>query len=239
MDKIKLIAMDLDGTLSQHKSPLPPENLETLRQLRQRYKLLMVGAGQCQRIFRQMGGFPIDIIGNYGLQYTAWRDAPGQPELVRDLRFDCDVPSVEKRVTYLREKYGYTRFAGKSVEYHPSGCVTFAILGTDASLEDKLAFDPDKKKRRVMYQEVVALFPEYRVFIGGSSSFDMAPCPYDKYYALDLYCREQGFTHDQVVFFGDDYMPGGNDAAVKESDFSFVAVDSYLDFPKYAAFLLK
>lgn len=239
MDNIKLIAMDLDGTLSQHKSPLPRENLQTLRQLGQRYRLVMVGAGQCQRIFRQMEGFPIDIIGNYGLQYAAWCPESGQLRMVRDLSFPCDRASVDQRVNDLRKKYGFTRFAGGSVEYHPSGCVTFAILGTQAKLEDKLAFDPDRSRRRVMYDEVVALFPEYRVFIGGSSSFDMAPCPYDKYHALDLYCQELGLTHNQVVFFGDDYAPGGNDASVKESDFPFICVDDYRDFPRCAAPLLK
>lgn len=48
---IKLIAMDLDGTLSQHKSPLPEKTKETLKELSKKYKLLMVGAGQVNRIF--------------------------------------------------------------------------------------------------------------------------------------------------------------------------------------------
>ena len=66
MRKVKVIAFDLDGTLCQHKSPLPPENIETLNRLGKHYKLLMAGAGQCGRIFRQMAGYPIDVIGNYG-----------------------------------------------------------------------------------------------------------------------------------------------------------------------------
>ena len=66
---IKLIAFDLDGTLTQHKTPLEPANYETLVALSKKYKLLMAGAGACMRIFNQLGGFPIDVIGNYGLQY--------------------------------------------------------------------------------------------------------------------------------------------------------------------------
>ena len=61
MDKIKLIAFDLDGTLTQHKQPLSEENRRTLDALAQRYRLVMVGAGQVGRIFRQMGGYPIDV----------------------------------------------------------------------------------------------------------------------------------------------------------------------------------
>ena len=66
-DGIKVIAMDLDGTLTQHKTPLTPEHRAVLTALSRRYKLLMVGAGQVERIFRQLGRFPIDIIGNYGM----------------------------------------------------------------------------------------------------------------------------------------------------------------------------
>lgn len=45
MAKVKVIAFDLDDTLSQHKSPLPKENMETLNRLAEKYKLIMAGAG--------------------------------------------------------------------------------------------------------------------------------------------------------------------------------------------------
>ena len=130
-------------------------------------------------------------------------------------------------MNYFRNQYGFTEFSGESVEYHPSGCVTFAILGTKAAQSDKLAFDPDRKKRRRIYDEVVAAFPEYTVFVGGSSSFDMAPKPYNKYYALDQYCRENGIEHNEAVFVGDDYGLGGNDESVYQSDIDFICVDDY------------
>ena len=66
---VKLIAFDLDGTLTQHKTPLEPANLKALQELAAKYKLVMAGAGACMRIFNQLGGFPIDVIGNYGLQF--------------------------------------------------------------------------------------------------------------------------------------------------------------------------
>jgi HAD superfamily hydrolase (TIGR01484 family) len=230
---IKLIAFDLDGTLTQHKTPLSPENRAILDRLAEKYTLVMVGAGQCMRIFNQMNQYPIDIIGNYGLQYAAYNSSTGAPEIVRDLTFPCDRPSVEARVTMLRQKYGFTKFAGNNVEFHPSGCVTFPILGTAAVAADKLAFDPDRSKRRKIYDEVCEVFSEYIVFVGGSSSFDMAPKPYNKYYALDLYCKEKGFTHDEVIFVGDDYGTGGNDESVYRSDFGFICVDDYTKLGEY------
>ncbi|MBP3333022.1 MAG: HAD family phosphatase [Clostridia bacterium] len=237
VSKIKVIAFDLDGTITQHKTPPIPENREALERLAKKYKLLMVGAGQVRRIFNQLEGFPIDIIGNYGLQYGEYDAELKDIKIIRDEKFECDREKVDAKITFFREKYGFTKFAGENTEFHPSGCVTFPILGTKADPADKLAFDPDRSKRRKIYGEVCEAFSDYCVFVGGSSSFDMAPKPYNKYYALDLYCKEKGFSHDEVVFVGDDYGLGGNDESVYLSDFEFIKVDDYRDFAKIVSVL--
>lgn len=238
MKNIRLIAFDLDGTLTQHKEPLGEKNRRVLDALARRYRLVMVGAGQTGRIFRQLGGYAIDVIGNYGLQYARYDEESGGLQMVRDLLLPCDRESVAQRIAALRRQFGYEVFAGESVEYHPSGCVTFPLLGTGAQQADKLAFDPDRKKRRAIYDTVVATFPEYHVFVGGSSSFDMAPRPYDKYHALSDYCCELGILESEVVYVGDDYEPGGNDESVYLSDIAFIAVDDYRTFGEKMAPLL-
>ncbi len=237
-EPIKVIAMDLDGTLTQHKTPLDAAHREVLTRLQQKYTLLMVGAGQVMRIFNQLEGFPIDIIGNYGMQAGVYNVATGGLDIVRDAVCPVDKERVIRTIDALRKAHGYTSFVGEGVEFHPSGCVTFPLLGTKAAQADKLAFDPDRRRRRAFYDEVVAAFPDYHVFVGGSSSFDMAPKPYDKAYALDVYCREHGLTHAQVVYIGDDYGLGGNDESVYRSDFPYITIDDYRDFPQRVAHLL-
>lgn len=229
---IKVIAFDLDGTLTQHKTKLSEEHRAVLEKLSKRYLLVMAGAGQCRRIFEQMNRFPIDIIGNYGMQYARYNPETEDLDMVYDIEENCSRELCEKRISALRKEYGFEEFAGDNVEYHKSGCITFPLLGTKAKQEDKLAFDPDRKKRRKFYKEVVDTFPEYNVFVGGSSSFDMAPKPYNKYYALSKYCEEKGIKHSEVIFVGDDYGMGGNDESVYNSDFGFIKIDNYLDFPE-------
>ena len=145
---IKVIAMDLDGTLTQHKTPLSREHRAVMTELSKKYKLLMVGAGQVMRIFNQLEGFPIDIIGNYGMQYGVYNAQTKTMDIIKDLRVECDKERITDKINTLRERYGYTEYLGEPVEFHPSGCVTFAILGTKAKPEDKLSFDPDRAKRR-------------------------------------------------------------------------------------------
>ena len=238
VSKIKLVAFDLDGTLTQHKTPLSEEHRQVLDKLGAKYKLLMAGAGMCRRIFNQMNQYPIDIVGNYGLQYAEYNPNTKELEIKKNVVKPIDKDSIEKRVTAMRQKYGFTEYAGDNVEYHASGCVTFPILGTKAKQEDKLAFDPDRSKRRAIYEDIKAVFSDYIVFVGGSSSFDMAPAPYNKAYALAEYCKEHGIAHDEVVYVGDDYGPGGNDESVYLSDFNYLTIDDYRDFPEVVKVLL-
>ncbi len=228
---IRLIAFDLDGTLTQHKTKLDPINRGVLTELSKKYKLLMAGAGACMRIFNQMEQFPIDIIGNYGLEYAEYNYETKTLELKESNVLPCDRESVERRVTMLREQYGFTEYAGDNVQYHASGCVTFPILGTEAKIEDKLAFDPDRRKRRPIYNHVCEVFSEYNVFVGGSSSFDMAPKPFNKYYAIMEYAKKNGISEDEIAFVGDDYGPGGNDESVFYSPIRFITIDDYRTFP--------
>lgn len=235
VSKIRLIAFDLDGTITQHKTLILPEHRAVMEQLSRKYRLVMVGAGMCRRVYEQLDRFPIDIYGCYGLQLALYRPEIDDIEVVVNNRFPVSRESIERRVTMLREKYGFTEFKGENVEYHASGAVTFPILGTKATLEEKLAFDPDRSKRRAILEDVKQVFSDYTVCIGGTSSFDMAPAPYNKAYALDRYCAERGIAHDEVAYIGDDYGPGGNDEPIYQADYHYITIDNYLDFPKRMA----
>ena len=67
---------------TQHKEKLDDAHKKALDALGKKYKLLMVGAGTCQRIFNQLNEFPIDILGNYGMQYAEYREETNKIEIV-------------------------------------------------------------------------------------------------------------------------------------------------------------
>ena len=58
-----------------------------------------------------------------------------------------------------------------------------------------------------------------------------------KYYALDIYCKENDLKHENIVYIGDDYGLGGNDESVYKSDFPYLTIDDYRDFPKIVKLL--
>ena len=236
MNNIRLIAMDMDGTLTQHKSPLDSECRSVLEKLREKYKLLMVCAGGCDRVYNQLEHFDIDISGFYGMQFGKVQD--GVLTIRESVIEKTDKDKVTACAEQIRNEFGLHDYVGDAVEFHDSGLITFPILGTKAKLDDKLAYDPDRAKRRAYYDRVCEIFADYNVFIGGTSSFDIAPKPYNKLYALKKYLDENNIASDEVLFFGDDYGVGGNDNCVFESNIEFVKIDNYRDFPKYATKLL-
>ena len=84
----RLICFDLDGTLTQHRTPLGEKNKAVLDKLSKKYKLIMVGAGNAQRIYNQMNGYPVDILANYGMQESKIID--GEFKIVREDTFPVD-----------------------------------------------------------------------------------------------------------------------------------------------------
>lgn len=232
----RLLCFDLDGTLTQHRSKLEEPNRAVLDELGKKYKLLMVGAGNAPRIYAQMGEYPIDIIGNYGMQESKMID--GKFTIVREDVYAPDKAYFMKTIEYLRKKYGYTEYKGDTVEFHATGMVTFPLLGTKADVADKIAFDPTREKRRVLYPEVLELFRDYTVYIGGSSSFDFSGKTYNKYDAIMRYAKENGYEKDEILYVGDDFGDGGGDSHVRIGGLDYVEIADYKTLKEKLAFLL-
>lgn len=232
----KLLCFDLDGTLTQHRSKLEKENKALLDALCKKYKVIMVGAGNAPRIYAQMDEYPIDIIANYGMQESKMVD--GKFTIVREVVSRPDKAYFLEKIAYLRNKYGYQTFKGETVEFHSTGMVTFPLLGTKADIADKIAFDPTREKRKVLYPEVLELFPDYTVYIGGSSSFDFTEKQYNKYDAIMAYAKENGYQKQEILYIGDDFGDGGGDSHVRLGGLDYVEITDYRQTAERLRFLL-
>ena len=233
----RLICFDLDGTLTQHRSKLEDENRAVLNALRNKYKVIMVGAGNAERIYAQMGEYPIDIIANYGMQESKMID--GKFTVVKKITTNPDKGYFLEKAEYLRQKYGYTEYKGEGIEFHATGMVTFPLLGTKADIADKIAFDPTRAKRKVLYPEVLQLFPNYTVYIGGSSSFDFTEKKYNKYDAIMAYAQENGYNKDEILYVGDDFGDGGGDSHIRLGGMDYIEITDYRNLKVQLADLLE
>ncbi len=226
---IKLVALDLDGTLTQHRSKLDERNKLILQKICDKYNAVIVGAGTCKRIYEQLNYFNIDIIGNYGMQFSKVVNKDGVEvfTITKNVVINVDKELIKRKIERIRALTGYTKFRGDSVEFHESGAITFPLLGTKADIKEKLKFDPDRKKRREIYDIVKNEFKDFTVFIGGTSSFDIVPKNFNKYIALKEYASNLNIKEENIIYFGDDYGKGGNDEHIYKSNIRFVIVDDY------------
>ena len=118
------------------------------------------------------------------------------------------------------------------MEFHSTGMVTFPLLGTKAEIADKIAFDPTREKRKVLYPEVLELFPNYTVYIGGSSSFDFTEKKYNKYDAIMEYAKENGYRKEEILYVGDDFGDGGGDSHVRLGGMDYMEILDYNTIPE-------
>lgn len=232
----KLLCFDVDGTLTEKRTKIDEKNRAFLTELAKKYTLLIVSSGNCARIYQQLDYFPVTILGNFGLQQSEMID--GKLVIVKQNRVNINKETFLSRIDYLRKKYGYTEYYGDSVEFHPSGMATFGLLGTQASIEEKLAFDPDRSKRMVMYAEVKTLFPEYDVYVGGSTSFDFGDKRYNKYTAIKQYALENGYAIEEILYVGDESHEGGGDYPVFVSNIDTIKIEDYRYIKETLSFLL-
>lgn len=231
--KKEIFAFDLDGTLTQHKTKITSSNLKKIQELSNHSQVLIVGAGSCERISNQLHDISLDIIGQYGLEVAKFKQLNNIRKLIYiEKNFvKVDISFFESKIDYLRKKFNFQKYEGESIEFHPSGIVTFPILGTKAKIEDKLKFDPDRKKRQRIFFEVKNTFQDYNVFIGGTSSFDISPIEFNKFNALKKYAASKNISLDSIVYFGDDYGIGGNDESIYQSSIDFIKVDDFNRIP--------
>ncbi len=162
----------------------------------------------------------------------------GKFEIVRQTITNTDKNFFLEKADYLRKKYGYTEYKGESVEFHSTGMVTFPLLGTKADIADKIAFDPTREKRRVLYPEVLEIFKDFSVYIGGSSSFDFAEKKYNKYDAIMAYAKENGYELDEILYVGDDFGDGGGDSHIRIFGMDYIEITDYRTIREKLSFLL-
>jgi hypothetical protein len=70
------------------------------------------------------------------------------------------------------------------------------------------------------------------VYIGGSSSFDLAPARYNKYDAMCAYGASRGIGVEEMIFVGDDFDDGGGDSHIRLRGMDYVRIEDYRTAPE-------
>lgn len=208
------IIFDVDGTLTEHRQLITNKMINSLKKLSTIHEVIILGAGSCQRIYNQLNKLDnITILGNYGLEWTIGINK--ELKILREHINRFHRSTTSDIFQKIREQFNLTKYIGESYEIHKTGMITFGLLGTKASIKNKLKFDPYKKIRNKILPELKKALPDKEIIIGGTSSFDILPKGINKLYAINEIRRSCDY---QLIYIGDDFEVNGNDNALLQDN---------------------
>ncbi len=246
----KIIAFDLDGTLTVSKSSITLEMGELIKQLAKQ-KIVVVTSGGSFKQFKTQFLPPflnddsmMSLIHNLILLPTSGSQ-----------RYEYDKEKKDWQVTDKEPLPDYVKEKAKKllkeiidsglydIPSNPTGDIvedrdtqiTFSACGQLASIEAKRSWDPNKKKRQKIASVLAPELPEASLLINAYSSIDIVPKGFNKAVGLMRLLNKLGLEKSDMVFIGDGLFPGGNDYSVYEAGFEIIAVEG----PEETAAIIK
>lgn len=229
----KVIAFDLDDTLSRSKSIIQSPMVKLLCELlKHKYVAVLSGANfeQFNKQFiskmdcsdlNKLYILPVKGSQLYKYEHGEWIK-----------KFSYTMSSIEKETVYSAiydalKKYGFDfnqKTYGELIQDKVSG-ITFSARGGDAPLEIKEVWDPDHSKREKIVKLLNPYLPDFNVAIGGTTSIDITPKGIDKAFGIKKLSEIINIPLNKFLFIGDALYPGGNDESVKRIGIDTIAVD--------------
>ncbi len=219
----KLIAFDVDGTLSISRSKIDSEMADLLKKLLEKKQVAIITGGAFTDIKKQV----LDEIGenefrnknltllptNGGGLYTfdgKWNEISCHHLSTEEkMKINKVLTEIDQADPELKDNISY----GREIQDRDSG-ITYAALGEQAPTELKHAWDPDFKKRIALQAKLMEKLPEFEVKIGGTTSIDITPKGMDKAYAIKELLKHFNLEKENILFLGDAIYENGNDYPV-------------------------
>jgi phosphomannomutase len=236
----KVLAFDLDDTLSITKSPISDEMVATLSKILEKFEVCVISGGRFEQFKFQITDrlqvspkllTRLHLMPTCGTQYYRFNEIKNewQQQYSEDLSED-EKRQIREVLEVSAKQLGLWKSdpAGEILEDRGSQ-VTFSALGQQATPEDKYAWDPDGSKKLAIRDLAAPLLPELEVRAGGTTSIDVTRKGIDKAYGMRKLMEALDIKKEDILFFGDKLQPGGNDYPVKAFGIDSVEVTRWED----------
>ncbi len=226
-----LVVFDLDGTLTESKSPLDEEMGVLLARLLGLVRTAVISGGawaQCER--QVIARLPVSA----DLENLSMLPTSGTAFYRYDRswvkRYSEDFSEGEKakingalQSAVAASGFKAERPWGPMIEDRGSQ-ITFSALGQKAPLDAKKTWDPDFSKRKQMLPVLEKMLPEFAVRLGGATSIDITKPGIDKAYGIRKLREILGVEIEDMLFVGDALFPGGNDYPARQAGVDSIEV---------------
>lgn len=234
MPAARLVAFDLDDTLTPSKSPISPEMAEALTALLDVVPVCIISGGQLAQFTTQVtdrlelddeARSRLHLMPTCGTRYYRFADDGALQQV-----YAHDLTAQERAAAQQALEQEARRLGlweeetwGPILEDRGSQ-ITFSALGQRAPLEAKRAWDPTGEKKERLRAAVARRLPDLEVRSGGSTSVDITRRGVDKAYGMRRLAEHTGIDLADMLFVGDRLDEGGNDYPVKALGVPWIAV---------------
>jgi HAD superfamily hydrolase (TIGR01484 family) len=238
----KVIAFDLDETLTETRTPLSDEMSELLGGLLATYQVCVISGGSFDQFKVQLLAnlkvspellANLHLMPTCGTRYYTYQTSQNDWQQ----RYAEDFSETEKATIIAALNEGVDQVGyrikdpqGPLIEDRGSQ-ITYSALGQDAQPAAKKAWDPTGEKKRKIRDIVAAKLPQFEVRAGGTTSIDVTKQGIDKAYGMKKLIEHLGISKEDILFIGDRIWEGGNDYPVKLMGIDVVAVGGYEHTP--------
>lgn len=210
-----LYVFDMDGTITPARLPMTQEFALKFHQFQQVNKTFIATGSDLKKVQEQL---PETVVyGFTGIYCSMGNSLWAKGDYVYQKPFVSN-PLLKEKLEGYRKNTLYPNALFPNYIEERTGMVNFSVLGRDCPYTEReryCAWDKKTKERFKIREELLALFPEYDIAVGGSISIDITPKGCGK---------EQVATHlralypdEETIFFGDRTFEGGNDYELAEA----------------------
>jgi len=153
------------------------------------------------------------ILANTGTHYVIMEEGD-EKEILNEKLPKEGKDKIINILKNLKELYNLVPVTSEEDQIlHRGSQITFSALGRNAPSQEKAEYDPSKKKRVefVKYLNKNLGEDKYEITIGGTTSIDITLKGRDKGSAIEMFMKENNLKKEDIIFFGDQLKPGGND----------------------------
>ena len=218
----KLIALDLDGTLTDKNKNILEETKQELIKLAQKGIIIVLASGRpTAGIFKEAKELTLDKVGGYLLSFNGAR--------VLDYKTNEVVYEQTLSSEVAHEMYDRAKAFGLSpLTYNATEIITEDIGDHWIQLE---SFTTKMNIKHVQDFKKEVNFDVNKVLITGEPAYVAQILDEDKAAALDVLCKKLGIKQDETIAFGDGY----NDLSLIEYCGYGVAMENAVDEVKERA----
>ncbi|KAL3917315.1 MAG: hypothetical protein SGILL_004770 [Bacillariaceae sp.] len=222
-EKPRIAALfDVDGTLTIPRGEVKDDMMDTLKELRKKITVGIVGGSDLPKQEEQLGnGIVNEVVWNFsqnGLVAYEKGTLLESNSIAKHLGEDTIKRIVNWVMKYLAD-LDLPIKRGTFIEFR-SGMLNISPIGRNCSREERNDYEKFDLEHGIRTKMVAAMKEEFKDLdmtysIGGQISFDMFPTGWDKTYCLQYLKPED---YDEIHFFGDKTFEGGNDYEIFSSE---------------------